>query len=333
MPALESVEPDFSALETERCIGLAVSGGADSLALMILAQRWADAQPDGPRLVVYSVDHGLRAEAAGEVRAVCEMAARLGLSARALRWDEPKPSSGIQAAARRARYRLIGAAMKADGVTWLATGHHLEDQAETVLMRLAHGSGLEGLRGMDALTVVEDVQVVRPLLGVPRERLRAVVDAAGFTPFEDPSNADTRFERVRWREAMPALSALGLDPGTLARFSRRAGEADLALRHCAEEAFKAHVAREEAGLSIARDSYAALPRAIAVRLLGAMLAELGDPHKVRLLAPVERLATKLQDEGDFPAVTLHGCRIAIRKGRIHVAREAGRLRPERVQSR
>ena len=141
----------FAPLGGAKSLGLAVSGGADSLALMLLAARWRDADPDAPTLYVYSVDHGLRPEAAAEVAFVLAEAARLGLPARALRWDGPKPATGLSEAARSARYRLIGEAMQRDGASILVTAHHLDDQAETVLMRLAHGSGLAGLRGMAPL--------------------------------------------------------------------------------------------------------------------------------------------------------------------------------------
>src|SRR5690606_11025992 len=132
-------------------LALAVSGGADSLALMLLAHQHARATGALHRFVVYSVDHGLRLEASDEVAFVLREAGRLGFVARGLRWDGPKPATGIQEAARKARYRLFADAMLRDGAEALVTAHHMGDQAETVLMRLAHGSGIEGLRGMDAI--------------------------------------------------------------------------------------------------------------------------------------------------------------------------------------
>ena len=203
----------FGPLGEAKGIGLAVSGGADSLALMLLAARWRDATPAAPPLFVYSVDHGLRPEAAGEVAFVLAEAAKLGLPARALHWEGEKPATGVSEAARAARYRLIGDAMRRDGADVLVTAHHLDDQAETVLMRLAHGSGLAGLRGMAPLAEVEGVTVARPLLGISRAELAALVAEAGLSPVADPSNADPHYERIRWRQAMPQLAALGLDAG------------------------------------------------------------------------------------------------------------------------
>jgi tRNA(Ile)-lysidine synthase len=224
----------FAAVAGEAAIGLAVSGGADSLALMVLAQRWASGQAGAPQIFVYSVDHGLRPEAAGEVAMAIAAAAKLGLSARGLAWSDAKPATGVQEAARIARYRLMGAAMAEDGARVLLTAHHLQDQAETVLMRMAHGSGLEGLRGMAVMADVEGVCVHRPLLGLDPKLLRAVVDEAGLVPVEDPSNADPHYERVRWRQVMPQLAALGLDAGMVAQLADRIGEADAAIAQIAD---------------------------------------------------------------------------------------------------
>ena len=163
----------FAPVAGRAVLGLAVSGGGDSLALMLLAARWARALATPPRLIVYTLDHRLRPEAAAEAAFVVETAAGLGLAARALCWPGAKPASGRPAAARAARYRLIGAAMLADGAELLLTAHHRDDQAETVLMRLAHGSGLEGLRGMARFADVEGVPVFRPLLEVAPAELRA----------------------------------------------------------------------------------------------------------------------------------------------------------------
>ena len=225
MPGLTPDEIDrlFEPLELYEKLGLAVSGGPDSLALMLLAARWR--RPGRPELFVYTVDHGLRPEAAAEAAMVVSEAHARGLPARSLRWDGDKPTTGIQAAARKARYRLMAEAMARDGVAILATAHHLGDQAETVLMRLAHGSGIEGLRGMDALSLVEGCDVVRPLLGVRPEVLREVVSDAGLSPAHDPSNQDENYERVRWRLMLPALEAMGITLERLGTFARRMDDA------------------------------------------------------------------------------------------------------------
>ena len=176
-----------------RAIVLAVSGGADSTALMHLAARWVLRSPSAPKLHVASVDHGLRPEAATEAEQVVAQAKALGLGARTLRWEGQKPAAGIQDAARRARYALllelaIEVARDVLGdlpSTAIVTAHTADDQAETVLMRLARGSGVDGLAAMPVVTRVErmsladggmeGVALLRPLLAVPRARLVATL--------------------------------------------------------------------------------------------------------------------------------------------------------------
>lgn len=306
-----------------RRVALAVSGGADSLALMLLAHDVADATDSRDRFVVYSVDHGLRPEAAEEVAFVLREAARLGLRARGLKWDGEKPQTGVQQAARHARYRLFAEAMRIDEAEAVATAHHLEDQAETVLMRLAHGSGVEGLGGMDTFSEVDGVTIVRPLLRVDPADLRAVVAAAGLVPVVDPSNADIEYERVRWRQMLPPLAALGLDAPRLAKFADRMRDADGALAAMTAEAM-ALVAFSADGREavIGRDLMMSLPRAIAARLLGQVLDRVGGGRKPHALAAVEALAARVMRE--HFAQTLHGCVIRGGSRRIRIIREGQR---------
>ena len=314
----------FAAVAGEPAIALAVSGGADSLALMLLAQRWAAGRADAPRLVVYSVDHGLRPEAAGEVAMVVSAAVSLGLAARGLAWTGPKPEAGVQEAARLARYRLMGSAMAEDGATVLLTAHHLQDQAETVLMRMAHGSGIEGLRGMAAMAEIEGVRVHRPLLGLDPATLRALVDAAGLVPAEDPSNTDPHYERVRWRRAMPDLAALGLDAAALALFADRMAEADAAIAQVADGCFTEIVRLDGFGAArIELAPFIGLSPAISTRLLGRVLNIVGGRQKPRALGQIERLRQTIAEAGLAKATTVLGCVIRIKDGAIAVAREPG----------
>ncbi|MBJ3786897.1 tRNA lysidine(34) synthetase TilS [Devosia sediminis] len=312
-------------------LGLAVSGGPDSLALMLLAQRWLETQDNGPELVVYSLDHALRPEAQDEVAMVLTTAKRLGLEARGLRWDGAKPDSGLQEAARQVRYRLIGQAMQADGATLLMTAHHRGDQAETVLMRLAHGSGIEGLKAMVPLSQVEGVAVFRPLLDVEPTSLAALVDEAGLTPARDPSNVDPAYERVRWRKLMPALAAEGLDSSALSRFAARMGEADAALAQLADAAFAELVVLDGFGAaSVPRSAFHALSPAIGRRLLGRILNIVGGRQKPRALGQVERLYDQIA-EGDLPrAATLLGAVVRLKGETLLVSREPGRALPEDI---
>lgn len=325
-------EAIFAPLAEFRRIGLAVSGGPDSLALMLLAAAFADRDAAHDRFVVYSVDHGLRPEAAGEVAYVTNAARKLGFAARGLRWEGQKPETGIQQAARMARYGLIADAMAADGTEILLTAHHLADQAETVLMRLAHGSGVEGLRGMDYLVEIGGLVVVRPLLGVDPADLAQVVAASDLVPASDPSNSDTDYERVRWRQMLPQLAALGLDARRLSRFADRMRDADQAL---AAMAATAATSPDQAGTGrITRAALIRLPRAVAIRVMANLLDQVGGGQKPHDLAPVEALTDRLRIEPALKRTSLHGCLIGSDGVTISVAREAGRkaARQSRVRS-
>ena len=318
----------FAAVAEQSAIALAVSGGSDSLALMLLAQRWAASRASPPIIQVYSVDHGLRPEAAGEVAMVLKAATALGLPARGLAWTGAKPVSGVQEAARIARYRLMAAAMAEDGASILLTAHHRQDQAETVLMRMAHGSGLEGLKGMAGMAEIEGVRVHRPLLGVDPMTLRGVVDAAGLVPAEDPSNTDIHYERVRWRQAMPTLAALGLDAAVLAQFAERVGDADAAVTQMAEGCFGEIVRLDGFGAArIELAPFIGLGPAISTRLLGRVLNIVGGRQKPRALGQVERLRQSIANGDLAKATTALGCVVRLKDGGIVVAREPGRALP------
>jgi tRNA(Ile)-lysidine synthase len=323
----------FTPLAEYRRLALAVSGGADSLALMLLAHRFATESGQGhDRFVVYSVDHGLRPEAAAEAAFAVREAQRLGFAARVLRWEGDKPSTGIQQAARLARYRLLAAAMAEDGAEALLTAHHLGDQAETVLMRLAHGSGVEGLRGMDYHSDIEGLTIIRPLLGMEPAELWHLVEAAGLEAISDPSNSDVDYERVRWRQAMPQLAALGLDARRLAKFADRMRDADRALLDMSSQAFaQVAVSADGAQAVIERSLLWQLPRAVAVRLVARTLAAVGGGTKPHALAAVEALTDRLIREP--VRTTLHGC--IVRSGRvsIRISREPGRLATVRKRSK
>jgi tRNA(Ile)-lysidine synthase len=206
-------------------IGIAVSGGPDSLALLLLA---AAARPG--RIEAATIDHGLRPESRDEAEMVARLCERLGVphSIQVVGWMAT-PTTGIQERARHERYRLLGFWAEERRIRAVATGHHADDQAETLLMRLSRGSGVRGLAGMRAKAIapVTHVRVVRPLLGWRRAELEQVCAVAGVTPVADPSNQDTKYERVRVRQAMSESG--WLDPGAVARSAANLAEADAAL--------------------------------------------------------------------------------------------------------
>src|SRR5580692_6367322 len=208
---------------------LAVSGGPDSVALMWLMARWRRALAHGPRLLTVTVDHGLRLEAAREARDVKRLAQSLELEHRTMRWKGEKPKTGVPAAARRERYRLLAQAARGAGATHILTAHTRDDQAETLLMRLLRGSGIAGLAAMARESEREGVLLARPFLDVSKAQLIATLRKAqiGFT--DDPTNRDTHFTRPRIRAVMPVLAAEGGDARNLARLASRLARANAAI--------------------------------------------------------------------------------------------------------
>src|SRR6266478_4821993 len=228
----------ISALEAKRlfadwrgvpAIVLAVSGGPDSIALMWLAARWRHALARGPRLIAVTVDHGLRPEAAAEARGVKRLARSLDLPHRTLRWTGPKPRTGLPAAARAARYRLLAQAARASGATHILTAHTRDDQAETLLMRMLRGSGIAGLGAMARETERDGVRLARPLLDIPKSQLVATLKKAKIDFADDPTNRDLNFTRPRIRTVMPILAAEGGDTRNLARLASRLARANQAV--------------------------------------------------------------------------------------------------------
>lgn len=226
---------------------LAVSGGPDSVALLGLAAG------RGGRVVAATVDHGLRPESAGEARAVGALAAVLGVEHHVLPWEGPRPATGLQEAAREARYGLLLDLARRLGLEAVVTAHTLDDQAETVLMRMARGTGIAGLAAMRPATHRDGFLHLRPFLGVPKASLVATCRARGWPHAQDPSNGDERFARVRWRRLMPALAEEGLTAERLALLAERARRAEEALGTVAgallEEARRGEGAFEAAALA------------------------------------------------------------------------------------
>lgn len=278
----------FADLEACPSLILAVSGGSDSTALMALAAQWRAPLRHGPRLVAVTVDHGLRPESAREARAVKQLAGRIGVEHRTMRWVGPKPATGIQEAAREHRYRLLAAAARRVGARHILTAHTRDDQAETVLFRLARGSGLTGLAGMTRITAFDDLEVVRPFLGLAKARLVATLAAAGLGYVEDPANTDPRFTRARLRRIMPALSAEGLDASRLARLARRLARADRALQIQSEEAFSRLLAPSDPAypgtgpIRLDRHGLCELPTEIALRVLSTAVMTVGQEGPAEL---------------------------------------------------
>ncbi|MBP2310835.1 tRNA(Ile)-lysidine synthase [Azospirillum soli] len=302
-----------------RLAAVAVSGGADSLGLALLAHGWAAEQ--GGSILALTVDHGLRPESADEAERVGHWLAARGIEHRILRWEGEKPSTGIQAAARAARHRLLAACCQAEGILHLALAHHRDDQAETVLLRFARGSGIDGLAGMAPVRADGGVRLIRPLLDLPHARLVATCQAFGQDWIEDPSNRNPAFARARLRAAQDALGAEGLDSERLADTARRAARARAALETATAgllaEAAEIH---PEGWIRLDPTPLLAAPEELGLRaLVRCLLVVGGAPYPPKAEAS-ERLFAEVA--GGLPTGrTLGGCRVLSRRGALLIARE------------
>jgi tRNA(Ile)-lysidine synthase len=318
---------------------LAISGGPDSTALLLLVARWRGGRKRGPKLLAVTIDHGLRKEAAAEARQVARLARRLGVVHRTLRWSGKKPKTGLQEKAREARYRLFARAAAKAGASHLLTAHTLDDQAETVLMRLLRGSGPAGLAGMARVSPLpargeREITLVRPLLDVPKTRLIATLRKAGIPFADDPSNADPRFTRVRMRTLMPQLMGEGLSAGRLVLLARRMRRAETALAAAVDRA-AAELSpgpwSDSAAIELEARGFAALPAEIALRLLGRAVTQVGNegPAELGKLEALQAaLAAKTPSRARFRR-TLAGAMVTLTPDRLTVERAPARRGPAR----
>jgi tRNA(Ile)-lysidine synthase len=332
----------FGPLSHASALVLAVSGGPDSTALLVLAARWRSALRKGPKLIAVTVDHGLRPQSAGEARAVGRLARRLGVRHRILRWQGLKPATGLQEAARAARYRLLAEAAARAKAAGVLTGHTLDDQAETVLLRMSRGSGITGLCAMAPVSLIParaksgeqaEVALVRPLLEIPKARLIATLERAGIDFAIDPSNRDPRFTRARLREVMSALAREGLDAQRFALLARRMRRAEAAIEMAvgAAAASLSEAPWPSRGpIAFDAEKFTNLPAEVAVRLLGRAIAHAGEAGAVQL-GKLETLYATIAEANadDQPKTirlrrTLAGALVTLSAARLVVERAPAR---------
>ncbi len=320
----------FAGFGTSTGLLLAVSGGPDSTALLVLVDRWrkASAVP----VFVATVDHALRATSRAEAEDVGALCATRGLPHRILPWSGAKPGTGVPAAARAARYRLLGEHAREIGADTIVTAHHADDQAETVLMRLTRGSGPAGLAGMARLSPApwpggEGLRLARPLLGMTKAELVAICRAEGLGFVEDPTNADEAYRRPQLRRLAAALAAEGLGRDELNRLAARAARAEEALAPAVAEMIAALPARRESELlEVPAAAILALPDEALIRLLSAEIVRIGGGQP--RLEQVEKLAATLRRDGRL-AATLGGASIRCGSKRLILQPQSPR-KPQRA---
>nr|WP_283773395.1 tRNA lysidine(34) synthetase TilS [Altererythrobacter sp. KTW20L] len=263
-------------------IGLAVSGGPDSMAMLLLAH---EAIPGG--FEVATVNHGLRPEAADECALVERACAERGVACAVLAafWNTMK---NVQASARRGRYQALGEWAEQRGLTHVATAHHADDQAETLLMRLNRGSGVAGLAGVREDSCIDawpEIGLIRPLLTFRRQELTQVVECAGVPVVLDPSNSDDRYDRVRIRKVL--ADAVWLDPVALVRSASNLADAEDALDMFGRELWGRHITLDDGAYRFCQPY---VGTEMQMRLVRRIFASLGsEPRGSELAHLIERL--------------------------------------------
>lgn len=324
------VDALFSRLTSFSNLAVAVSGGADSLCLLVLLAEWKQRAGWQGSLEILCVDHGLRPESAEEAAFVADCARAEGLRCTILRWSGEKPASNLQEEARLARYRLMAAHMRGSGSEALLLAHHQDDQAETFLDRLTRGSGVAGLGAMavDEPNGPEGLRLLRPFLGVAKARLEASLRTRGRTWCTDPSNTNTRYKRSRLRSILALLEEEGLTAERLsatAGHMRRAGEA---LEACLRDLAEKHLIEHPAGpLKLDRLAYRSMTEEMRLRMLTLMIARMsgGTPRpRFRNLTGLDRMLVL-----ERPCrLTLGGAVFDARDDIVFCWKEPGRIPPE-----
>ena len=307
---------DFFDVHPMQRIGVAVSGGGDSLALLYLLVDWAKTR--SVDVFVATVNHGLRSEAAQEAKDVGGHCAQLGLPHETLAWRDWDRQGNLQAEARAARYRLLGEWGRGHQLDVILLGHTQDDQAETFLLRLARRAGVDGLSSMNAHFHRDDQAFGRPLMSVSRQSLRELLERKGVRWIDDPSNEDPQFDRVRARQALQHLETLGIDATSLADVSHNMSDARAALEAQVKTVAAAHVQMDRGDLVMPVALLSSEPLEIQRRLLVAGLTWVSGAAFSPRRDAVSRL---LRDLATGTGGTLSGCLITSAKGQIRVTRE------------
>ena len=334
MPEAARIEADearqlLAPLRNADLVLLAVSGGPDSIALLHLAVEAASGG-SWPVMVVGSVDHQLQETSADVAAGVVHRAEALGIAAHVLVWTGPKPETGLQNAAREARYGLLQGLARRVGASHLVTAHTLDDQAETILFRLARGSGPAGLVGMRSAIEHHGLVHLRPLLGIAKARLLATCRHRGWGYVEDPANRDPRHARTRMRSLMPLLAAEGLDAETFAGLGQRLASMQDAIASAARALHRRAVLPSAPDRLVLDGSVLfAEPRAVSTAVLQEALSDFchaGPPRLGRLEALVGELNQASQSRRAITR-TLHGAMVSLTvDARLELRREPARRR-------
>ncbi|MBO9444332.1 tRNA lysidine(34) synthetase TilS [Ruegeria sp. R14_0] len=297
-------------------LGVAISGGGDSVALLLLLNEIT--ANEQVTLFAATVDHGLRPEAADEAEHVRTFAQRMGIPHDTLVWTGWDGGGNLQDQARQARYRLLTDWAHGHGITAVALGHTADDQAETFLMRLGRAAGVTGLSGMPTKRLKGGVVLLRPMLGLTRQDLRAYLTERGVEWIEDPSNHDIRFDRIKAREALSGLQDLGITASSLARVAENLTQAREALEVFAQESARKMAKTVAGNVCLDRAAFQILPQEIKRRLLVGSIAWIAGQGYPPRQSAIER-ALRSVDEGT--ATSIGGCLLVPHGNKMWICRE------------
>lgn len=296
---------------------IALSGGGDSVALMLLSADWLREHGKEPGAnAVLIVDHALRVGSAKEAALVAEWATRAGFKAHILNWRGSKPRSDIEAEARNARYALLGGCCRQRGIGQLLVAHTRDDQAETFLLRLGRGSGVDGLSAMRPraafpLKGYDEIELIRPLLAVGRSELRDFLVGRGTDWLEDPMNADSRFARTRVRELLPQLQSAGVSTSRISQAAAHLARAREALDEETRAFLERHSRVGSRSFLLDGRALKLIPREIGLRALSVSLMRVGGAQYRPRFERLEQLYEGLISGSFTQARTLSGCRVGL----------------------
>jgi tRNA(Ile)-lysidine synthase len=291
-------------------MAIAVSGGGDSMALSVLLKEWCDGQEID--LYALTVDHALRTNSVTEAKAVQETLQKKGINHKILTWEhDGKINSSIQEAARKNRYDLLLGECRVLGIHHLALAHNVEDQAETFLHRLAKGSGVAGLSAMALVRQLGDISLIRPVLGISHDRLLSTCRAQNIKWVEDPSNADTKYARVRLRKARDVLAQEGLTVDRIYRMTKKYARTREYLEQQTKKAQQnCVISAEQKKMTLDRKKWMSFHPEISLLILNNILMDISGQNYPPRSRATEALYDKLCQQG-FSGATLHGCYLSV----------------------
>ncbi len=280
-------------------LGVAVSGGSDSLSLLYLINSWSNKK--NLKIVILTVDHNLRNGSADEALYVGELCNKLGLIHKTLFWDHEDIEGNLSASAREARYRLMQNSIPSDAI--LITGHTLDDQAETFLMRLRRGSGVDGLASMAEQSYLsfgnDGITIFRPLLDFERQTLRKVLNFYKVDWIEDPTNNDQSFERVRVRELLARFVEIGIDKNTIGRTALLMQSAKTALNHFASDCYEKFGSCDNGDIILDFSEFSKQPLDVKRRLISAAQKWISNQKYRPRLSQVDALINSIDEKVTF----------------------------------